>query len=59
MVKKNTLRIAHQNHVHLTLYLLPDKYEVLVPLVWNLEKGIIEQGFQLRKIYTLKIKPFV
>ncbi|WP_331445775.1 hypothetical protein [Natranaerobius thermophilus] len=55
--KKETLKIAHQNHVHLALYLLPQNYQVLVPLIWYLEEGILEQGMELRKIYNMKIMP--
>ncbi|OWZ83802.1 vWA domain-containing protein [Natranaerobius trueperi] len=56
--KKNTLKQAHKNHVHLAMYLLPEKYGAIYSIVWYLEKGIMEQNFELRKIDKIIIKPF-
>ncbi|UMZ72651.1 vWA domain-containing protein [Natranaerofaba carboxydovora] len=54
--QKKTLRDAHLNHVHIALYLIPDNYCLILPLIDGLERGIIKQGYKLKKIERVIVK---
>jgi magnesium chelatase subunit D len=48
--RKQSVRRAHANHVHLALELLPTELPLLVPIVLALEREIMEQGLEIRKV---------
>ncbi|MGI6143280.1 MAG: vWA domain-containing protein [bacterium] len=48
--RKETLRKAHTNHVHIATMLPPALWGSIVPLVSVVEEEIMRQGYQLRKV---------
>lgn len=51
--RKESLQKAHTNHVHLAMKLTANLLGILIPLVAAVEKEIIQQGYQIRKIEGL------
>ncbi len=55
--EKKTLRDAHLNHVHLAVLFHPNKNCFILPLIDALEKGIIKQGYSLKKVEKVLMSP--
>ncbi len=48
--KKESLRVAHRNHVHLAGFLPDDQLHLLVPIAMAVEEELKAQGVQIRRI---------
>jgi magnesium chelatase subunit D len=51
--RKESLRIAHRNHVHLAGLLPDEQLSLLLPLVCAVEEAILAEGVELRKVERL------